>query len=215
MKQRHTILVDICWTLFYSNTTFDFLDYLLTNKSYHFIKVLFRLPLIKELNILIYKLTGKDIFRNICVKYLRGYTHKELMHKAESFYNDYLEPRKIEEVWQLLNEDKEIVLVSGTLDIIAETVAQHLHATTYYASQLIYNAEEICTGKYQDFLLNKSTIRESYRHFDIITDNLTDYPLVLQAGHTTIVEYNNQKRWQKRTHNLTNITYIHADRQRY
>ena len=154
-------LIDICWTLFYSNTTYDFLG-------------------IKPnlLNSLIYRLFGCDLLRTRAVKRFMRLSPEEQEARAERFYTDYLEPRKIEQTWRLI-EGRPVVLVSQTMDIIARTVARHIGAHAYYATQ------------------HKEEVLQRYAHFDIITDNISDMPLVLRAGHATLITYNNRSRWEK------------------
>lgn len=213
MNRTNKILVDICWTLFYSNTTIDFLDFIIKDKNYIRLRKFFSSYFGKVINLFIYKLLHYDYQRTHALKYLKGYHRKELLILAEQFYNDYLLPRRIDTIWTLLHK-KEIILVSGTIDIIAETIASHLGAKVYYASQL-YFQDNVCTGKYSDFLLTKSNVLQHYKHLDIITDNLTDIELIRQSHSATIIIYNNQKRWNTLLKNITNITFIYANQSRY
>ena len=107
-----------------------------------------------------------------------------------------------------------IVLVSGTLDIIARTVAHQIGAEAYYATEMIYK-DNVFTGKIRDLLLTKSSALPQYRDYDIITDNLTDIDLVRKARQATIILYNNRPRWDALLSTDANITYIEATRQRY
>lgn len=213
MSRTNNILVDICWTLFYSNTTFDFLDFIIKDKSYFRLRKFFSSYCGKAINLLIYKVLHYDCQRTLALKYLKGYHRSEILACAERFYNEYLIPRRIDEVWNLLDK-KEIILISGTIDIIAQTIASHLGAKMYYASQLDFK-DNICTGKYCDFLLTKSNVLQHYKHFDIITDNLTDIGLIQQSQLATVVIYNNQERWDTLLKNITNTTFIYADQSRY
>lgn len=179
MSNKRTILVDICWTLFYSNTTYDFL-HIKGNRC----------------NSLIYKLFRFDIVRTIAIWRFSRYSRDEQLAQAEQFYNDYLEPRKIEEVWRMI-EGRDIVLVSQTMDVIAQTVAKHIDAKAYYATQ---RKEEVLTR---------------YTDFDIITDNLTDITLIKQAAHATILTYNNRNRWLRLLPDRHNVTFIETGQSKY
>lgn len=179
MKTDKPILVDICWTLFSSNTTYDFLR-IRGNR----------------LNSLLYKLFGYDYVRARAIRKHRHYTHEQLLARAERFYTDYLEPRKIEPVWQLI-EGREIILVSQTMPSIAEVVAKHTGAKAFHC------------------LHDKREVLALYSDFDIITDNLTDIELIRQADKATIVTYNNLSRWEKILPKDKDITFIHTNRHRY
>lgn len=204
MAKNRYILTDIDWTLFYANSTFDFLSYV-TGKPCRSGKW----------NVLIYKLFGYDMARHVAIQRLKGYTREELTRLAEQFYQEYLLPRKIEPVWQrLVTCNNPIILVSGTLDVLAEVIAKHMGAKTYYASALEFR-NDVCTGRFKDFLLSKREVSVTYSDFDIVTDNLTDIDLVKKANKVTIITYANQQRWQKILPETIKPEYIEADRNRY
>lgn len=179
MKTNRTILVDICWTLFYSNTTYDFL-HIRGNRF----------------NSLLYKLFHYDLIRTSAIRAFNKYSREEQLNRAEQFYAHYLEPRKIAPVWQLV-KGRDIVLVSQTMDIIAEVVAKYIGAQAYYATQ------------------NKEEVLAHYTDFDIITDNLSDIELIRHAHHATIITYNNRSKWQKILPRDINVTYIDTGRDKY
>ncbi len=211
---QKVLLTDICWTLFYSNTTMDFLDFVVKDASYLRLRKLFKKPFMRYANLLCFKMFGVDLLRKKCVSYLKGMSKKELEQKAELFYQEYLNGRKIEPVWKILN-NKDIVLVSATLDVVAQTVAKHLGAKASFASTLKY-VDDICTGEIeQDMLQSKGNVLGTYKNFDIVTDNLTDIQLVRKAREKYIVLYDNKRRWQQKIRENKNITYIVTDGARY
>ncbi|MBQ7530716.1 MAG: haloacid dehalogenase-like hydrolase [Paludibacteraceae bacterium] len=217
-EQRYT-LVDVCWTLFYSNTTFDFLDFAVKDKGYRCLRRIGRSWFGRKINVLLYKLFGYDWLRSRGLRYLKGKSRSELAAQAEQFYEEYLMPRRIEPVWEEVRSQKsdvgsQIVIVSGTLDIIAETVARHLGAEAYYATEMVYDANSF-TGKFKDLLLTKASALPYYEHYDIITDNLTDIDLVRSAHKATIIVYNNKNRWAALLPPEQEVTYIDAREQRY
>lgn len=179
MDNKRYILVDICWTLFYSNTTYDFLQ----------IKG-------NRWNSLIYKIFRYDIVRSMALKRFNRYSREEQLARAEQFYTYYLLPHKIDEVWHLI-EGKEIILVSQTMDIIAETVAKHIGAKAYYATQ------------------TKEEVLAYYTDFDIITDNISDLELIKHAQQATIVTYNNLPQWKKVLPQDINVRFIETGRSKY
>ena len=211
-EQRYT-LVDVCWTLFYSNTTFDFLDFVVKDKGYKHLRRIGKSWLGQKTNVLLYKLFRYDLQRSCGLRYLKGKSRSELEALAEQFYQEYLTSRRIEPVWQLLPKTN-IVIVSGTLDIIAETVARHIGADAFYATEMVYDANDF-TGKFNDLLLTKSSAIPHYDNYDIITDNLTDSELVRKAHKATIIAYNNRNRWAALLPPDIDVTYIDAREQRY
>ena len=173
----------------------------------------------RAINLLVYKLTHRDKERARCIRYLQGKSHAELQTLAEQFYQEYLLPRKIEQVWKAIGGQQSaggnrLVIVSGTLDIIAEKVARHIGAEAYYATEMLYN-NDLFTGGFRDFLLAKSDVLPHYNGFDIITDNLTDIDLVRHAQQATIITYNNKSRWQRILPTDINVTFIEAEQARY
>ena len=185
--RTHQTLVDICWTLFYSNTTYDLLG-IKGNK----------------LNSLVYRLFGIDLVRRRAIRRFQRLPIDEQQARIEQFYTSYLAPRKIEEVWEMINHQSpitnhqsDIILVSQTMDIIAREVAKHIGAKAYHTLQ---HKEELLTR---------------YADFDIITDNTSDIPLILHARHATIITYNNRSRWERLLPTNLNVTYIETGRNKY
>lgn len=216
---RKYILVDVCWTLFYSNTTFDFLDFAIKDIRYRRLRRIGRSWFGRKVNVLLYKLFGYDCLRSRGLQYLKGKSRSELAAQAEQFYEVYLTPRRIEPVWEEIRNQKSegrsrIVIVSGTLDIIAETVARHIGAEACFATETLYG-EDGFTGKFKDLLLTKSSVLPHYEQYDIITDNLTDIDLVRSAHKATIITYNNRNRWTALLPPDQEVTYIDAREQRY
>ena len=179
MHQGHQTLVDICWTLFYSNTTYDFL-HIRGNKF----------------NSLIYKLFGIDLVRCRAIRAFNRLPLAEQQTRVEQFYTDYLLPRKSSPVWQMI-EGKDIILVSQTMDLIAKTVAEHIGAKAFHATP------------------DKGEVLTHYADFDIITDNMSDLPLIRRAKKATIITYNNRARWERILPPEVNVNFIETGREKY
>jgi hypothetical protein len=94
-------------------------------------------------------------------------------------------------------EGRNIVLVSQTMDLIAKTVASHIGAKAYHATQ------------------HKEEVLSLYPEFDIITDNISDLALIRHARQATIITYNNRPRWEKILPPDINIHYIETGRNKY
>ena len=179
MHQGHQTLVDICWTLFYSNTTYDFL-HIRGNKF----------------NSLIYKLFGIDLVRCRAIRAFNRLPLAEQQTRVEQFYTDYLLPRKSSPVWQMI-EGKDSILVSQTMDLIAKTVAEHIGAKAFHATP------------------DKGEVLTHYADFDIITDNMSDLPLIRRAKKATIITYNNRARWERILPPEVNVNFIETGREKY
>lgn len=213
---NNVILIDICGTLFQSNTTFDFLDFFVKNQSYKYFRKIMQTRIWHYFNSIIYRITNIDLSRKIALNYLKGINKKELLQKADEFYSQYLEQRKIKEVWQLIdtlkNDTSTPILVSGTIDPIAQIVSEKINIPIFISSQLAYK-NNICQGKLKiDALHSKSkllfeqNINSPYQH--IITDNPGDITLIKQCNSATIVIYNNLIRWKHLIKKQKNIKYI-------
>lgn len=191
------LLTDICWTLYRSNTTFDFLDQIVISPHYRRIRRIFSTTIGKYINLLILKLFHFDLQRSLALRYIRNTDNATLLEKARTFRDTYLEQRKNAEVFDTIRGRK-IVLASGTIDVIAQVVAEQLHPVQTYSSRVLKNQ-----------LLDKFTC------FDIITDNTADIALIRKAHQAYIVVYDDLARWQKLTKDLANIQFIYVNGIKY
>ena len=213
MLSTPPILVDICWTLYRSNTTFDFLDAIISKKSYRLLRAFFKTKVGYRGNILLYRLTRTDWQRRLAVRYLKGMSQAELAAKAETFVANLEQTKRIEASFDILSRQQApIVILSGTLDCIAKAVGNRLHAQEIYSSALEYR-NGVCTGKLkEDILLSKKKYIGIDR-FTILTDNTTDLDLVKQAEQAFIVCYSNKDWWEKQ--HLQHAEYHYEDDHRY
>lgn len=217
MYMDNVVLIDICGTLFNSNTTFDFLDCYIHNSSYRRFRRVMKSPLWRYFNSAVYRIFSLDMSRRIALSHLAGYSRHQLDDMAEAFYRDYLLPRKIQPVWQLMesygNAGTEIVLVSGTIDPVARAVARHIGVERYVSSKLRYDTSDICKGRLADDVLRTKHRKLADMHIvppyeHVVTDNPKDVQLVQDARQTTIVVHGGIKRWRFLTRNLKNVSFI-------
>lgn len=191
------ILTDICWTLYSSNTTFDFMDATIRDEGYRRLRRWSKNPIVRRLNILLLRLTRHDLIRERALRYLeRQYSSKEIEQMAEHFVHEELATRKIKPAWDTI-KGREVVLVSGTIPPIARAVAKEIGATKVYAGDIF-----------------KQQVQNAYAQYDILTDNLSDIELVRRAEQATIITYGNRKRWQQLLQNKQ-VTYIDRTAARY
>ena len=194
---QRPLLTDICWTLYRSNTTFDFLDSIIAAPRYRRMRHFFTTRFGKYINLLLLKVFHIDLQRTLALRYTRHWDKDTLLDKARTFCSTYLEPRKNEEVFRIL-QGRQIILASGTMDAIAQAVAEQLQPTAVHSSHLL-----------------KHHLLDMYCDFDIITDNTADLPLIRKAHHAYIVVYDDLPRWKKLTKDLQNTEFIYADGTKY
>ena len=125
------LLTDICWTLYRSNTTFDFLNQIVISPHYRRIRRIFSTTMGKYINLLILKLLHFDLQRSLALRFIRHIDNATLLEKARTFRDTYLEQRKNTEVFDTI-QSRKIVLASGTIDVIAQVVAEQLHPVQTY-----------------------------------------------------------------------------------
>lgn len=196
MNEPRPILTDICWTLYSSNTTFDFLDWLITEPGYLRLRRWMRIPLVRYANLAWLRLTHHDILRSLALRYTHIYNDEQLMVKAETFVTQVLAHKQIAAAWEIIQARK-VIIASGTMPVLANLIGQQCHAEAVHATSI-----------YKHELLNQ------FADYDILTDNLSDAPLAERAHHAFIVVYHNQHKWDKILRH-TPHTYIYADTDKY
>lgn len=185
--------VDICGTLYRSNTTMDFLS----RKSAWFARFRRNLP-VRLFSKFSRSVFSYDYIRVKGVKELNGMTKVALQQEAKDFYTSFLEERKLEETHALIDslrkDGYKIILISATLDFLAAHIAEKVHADAVYATTLDY-ADDVCNGIIgQDLLgrkhfLAERLVRELSGSEDIVvvTDDRTDLLLARMANRVVVV----------------------------
>lgn len=218
-ESKKIILVDICGTIFDSNTTFDFLDTMLTTSSYRRYRSISKTLFWRVFNKLCVVILGIDLTRKIAVRYLKGYTENELLLMSEKFYEVFLSKRYKYKVLDLIkslqkNVDNRLILISATLDCIASVIARNLNIMDVISSELIYDKAQ-CTGKLKtDLLGNKlkelklNGIIPLYEM--MITNDYSDIDVILQSKKSCIVLDKNERKWNNllNRYNYTDYFFI-------
>lgn len=189
------IVVDICWTLYNSNTTYDFLDQVIHETAYKRLRTLFRYRFVHYINLGLLKIFHVDIQRWLAMRFLSAIRPEVIKQMAVEFVKIYLERRKIMESWNII-AGRKIIIASGTIKPIADAVAEELGALAVYSGDVF-----------------KRDIIKNYSEYDIITDNISDLPLIQKANKAYIVTYNNESRWEK--FSIKNVEYIANEFSRY
>lgn len=205
MLNTTPILADICWTLYRSNTTFDFLDTIIAHKAYRLLRAFFRTRIGYRGNIVLYRITHIDWQKRLAIRYLKGMSQTELEQKAKAFVWELEQTKRIESSFNVLAQlHAPIIILSGTLDCIAAEVGRLLQAKAVYASPLEYH-NGICTGQLKEDILLRKQQYVNTPPFAILTDNTTDIALVKRAEKAFIVCYSNKEWWEKQ--NIKNAEY--------
>ena len=133
------VAVDICFTLINKNTTLDFIDFFLKdNFKYKIFKIFAKF----------YQFLAPRHLRLLYIKQLAWYSQETLRNAVHRFfeqYNDCLNLGVIHKVWTYKNNYK-IILVSASLDIIADYLCEKLWYDGFSASILEFK-DWICTWK--------------------------------------------------------------------
>lgn len=204
--QNDVFLIDICGTIFRSNTTFDFLSYFFSQKHWYKILSICRGTRILIIaNAILMRILKMDILRYWAISHLKGMTSKKLATMADEFYNKYLKNCINEEVIQIIEkckaDNKELVIVSATLDCIAETVAKNLGIANVYSSQMAFENDRFCGHLKIDLLQKKYKVLTANGvmppYWGIITDNYSDKKLIENSKQAFLVQYANKpNRWE-------------------
>lgn len=199
MRRSDVLVIDICGTLYRSNTTYDMLDYYFHNEFKYKIFVFLRKCKVSSfLNSVIFHFFHIDIMRNIGVCFFKGYNVDKLHEMVEEFFKNYLSHRKNVEVFAVIEKYRKyskLISVSATLDCIGDFIAEENGFDKGYSTRLAYR-NNICCGKIEEDLLgDKSKIikREIRAKFDVITDNYSDVDIIKMSSKAYLVQYKNQK----------------------
>ncbi|MFH7906812.1 HAD family hydrolase [Enterobacter cloacae] len=183
-----TAIVDVCHTLYKSNTTFDYIDFVLNKMNRK--TTLIKIKPIKYILIIMGRVLHKDIYRYLYIKKLKGFKKIELEDIANEFYRDKLDRLKILSTFNIINNEKnnyKFILASASLNIVIEAIIKNekIFEGIAYSSNLDFK-NDICTGKLsQDLLGNK------HKYFSevnwVITDNISDLKLAKKSEKVTIL----------------------------
>ena len=202
-----TALIDICGTLYDSNTTMDFLDRTFGSlRKYRLYRSVSRTFLVRAVNKLLLQTFSFDFIRMIGISLLRGKSEHEISASVDEFYNSFLlqkqqkQPMEIIETYR--SKGYRLILVSATLDCIARKVAKEMCISEWYASILRYE-NGICTGVLTADLLRKKC--DALRgnaclppYGMTISDNLSDANLMRQSERSYIIcPARNKVRWER------------------
>jgi phosphoserine phosphatase len=216
LSQIDVFVFDVCDTLFYSNTTFDYLQFVLEQRQLSGRQQWLRLltkrwsPAFLGLSFW-QKLTGGDAIKAAALRLLTGIPKDELYSLGQRFLRDFLSTRKIarthELLEQLANSSTRVILLSASLDPIIAALAAELKVE-FVSSELDYDEKGCCTGRLRRELGGKKhhALRElvgadTTLRLAVATDNFTDRELVATVTCRYIVVHNTGAKqfWQDLT----------------
>ncbi|WP_297438896.1 HAD family phosphatase [uncultured Clostridium sp.] len=202
------LVVDLCNTLYKSNTTQDFFSYVFkVDEKYKTIKRKNSNIGFKVINKLSNKILKYDMSRALITKILKSKTSVEIENLVSNFIDEFLEKKKIEKVHQLISDYKnqgyKVIIMSASYGFIVKEIAKNLDIDGYISSEAeVING--IFTGKVSsDILYTKFRVfKKKYLNYEdlvMITDNETDYDFAKQTKKSYIVINNhNKKFWEKK-----------------
>jgi phosphoserine phosphatase len=206
VHKKKFVIVDICDTLYDSNTTFDFLDNYIQSGYYHAFRKIFKTFFGKVTNALFWRIFRVDIIRTVAFRFIKGHDKTTLLHAADVFYESQLVGKKHEKIFDIIEKYKkqeyEIIIASATMDIMGEIVAKKNGIQRFFPTMLKYQ-DGICTGEILlDLLgrkaevLRKNGITPPFPA--VITDNTSDINLIKNAEFSYIVlNTKNRNKWSR------------------
>lgn len=209
-------IFDVCWTLYKANTTFDFICFFSKGRWKKAYLGLLNNKFIKVFLLLIGRVLAVDVYRELYILSLKGYTKSQLEYAAKEYVEYILSHKKIEFSHDFLNQSiKEhsnmVLLCSASLDCIVQAIGLNLGISNFYSSELEY-INGICTGKLRkDLLHSKADLfkKDEDKPFWVITDNKTDLDLIRKSEYYTVLSNKkNIKFWHK---NDISVSFILED----
>lgn len=206
LTSKGIAVFDICETLYFSNTTHDFIRYFARNRPGLVRKGLFHL-LNHRLSPLRYVLiggsvaTGSDYFKRANVALLRGSSEAKVRWFADRFVREYLATRRVEQAQALIKEYVEkgtrVILCSSSIEPVVRAVGNELGI-----HDLVSTTLEKTDDRYTGRILNDPTGRKLAALRDLsdaeivcaVSDNLSDLDLLSASKRGIAVVHNARKR---------------------
>jgi len=218
LGEANVFVFDVCDTLFYSNTTFDFLAFVLQQQGNKSKQALLKAlttrwsPLFISLAVL-QKVAGGDPIKTVALRLLAGTPKEELYTLGRRFVAEFLPARRIARSHELLtglaSTSTRVLLLSASLDPVIAALAESLGSVEFVSSQLAYDAQGRCTGHLERELTGQKqhalqqlvANQVEPMRLAVATDNFTDLELVTQAQVRYVVVHSAAAKqfWQKLT----------------
>jgi phosphoserine phosphatase len=207
LGEADVFVFDVCDTLFYSNTTFDFLRFVLAQQGSGGKQKVLKLLSAKWSPLFVglvawQKVAGGDPVKAGALRLLAGISREQLYALGRRFVAEFLPARRIARTHELLaslaQTQTRVVLLSASLDPVIAALAAALGSIDFVSSQLEYDAQGICTGRLHQELTGQKqaalqtllTNKGEPLRLAVATDNFTDHGLVSQASIRYVVVHN-------------------------
>lgn len=207
---------DICDTLYFSNTTHDFIAFVVAKtgkgRPKHWLANSKYLPF-RYLLIAIGRHLGVDPLRAFNVGLLKGYARTELHELARQFVRDFLAKRRIENVHELLTGShaagRLVILCSTSIEPVVAEIAKEVGIDKFFGSELEY-AAEVCTGRIADDVGDSKLerLKELCADHDLelaVSDNRGDLKLLKAAARPLAVVHARRKESFWRENNIETL----------
>lgn len=195
------IISDVCNTLFYANTTFDFILFILKKEDKpsqaRTLKQFSRKwSLWFIVDNISNRLFGFDFAKSFALSKLKGYTREELIKYAVIYFEEELNQKKIKPVFERIKDigDAELFLASASIDPVVEVIAKKLNAIGYISSKLQYDDRGLCTGKIEYEMKGKKSFHlkdkiNTWSNVTVFSDNHSDRDLMNAASQKIAISY--------------------------
>jgi phosphoserine phosphatase len=192
---------DLCDTLYYSNTTHDFVRYVaksrfsITSKLFHKLANSRRSPF-RYFFLAVSLATGFDVHKSINLRFLRGFTRVELEQLAEGFVCDFLDRRPVDQTHALLREmlrsGARVVLASSSIEPVVRAVARKMMITDWVCTTLEYASERMTGRVLLEVSGRKLSALKPFggvpgKLLCVVSDNKSDLSLLKAAEHPIAV----------------------------
>ena len=207
----HLIVFDVCNTLFYSNTTLDFIEFVLRNNKTNLRLFLFffinkKVSPLFWILLVVEKCAVDNLIRNLSITLLKGISKKQIYDFGKRFVKEYLPSKAIPQVHDMLRQaigaKAEVYLISDSLDPVIRPLAGNFFLN-YMAGELEFRDESF-TGRLKPFKeklksVNKMREAAGYKRVTAISDNKSDRQLLetVDAGYAIVHKKRDRTFWQQ------------------
>jgi len=206
---------DVCDTLYYSNTTHDFIEFVLSREPGSLKKLVYRMLNSRVLPfryafILINVKLKWDLLREFNISMLKGKSRAQLSDLARRFVDEILNSKRVAETQALLRQHVDsglmVVLCSSSIEPVVSAISEELGIENYLSTDLQYK-DELFTGK----ILNDITYCKAeilHRRYApnqlafAVSDNTSDLQLLSEADDAVAVVHSVRKEEFWRRHNF-------------
>lgn len=211
------LIADVCGTLYCANTTIEFIEWLHGKDTRKYLyQYLRKHSWIKFVNLLVRHVIGKDILRDLAIKSLAGMKVDALKIAALEFVTKALVNQKNETVTRLVGELRsegyELMLGSGSIDLVIEPIAKEWNAIGYLCTSLEQKGDYLTGRISRDLSGNKHEVIKNkiagIRNIVVITDNKTDLQLLKLASRAFVVAKGEKQRAYWKRKKLATLEFV-------